>query len=104
MFDSPLKDSIIVLIILLLFFGPKRLPALSRSIGESIKEFRGGIGEARREKKALAEAPADVVPAPAQQSAGAKVAATTQASATDGAAAAAEAAAPEPAGTSSNAH
>jgi sec-independent protein translocase protein TatA len=44
MFASPWKDGLIVLIIVLLFFGPKRLPALSRSIGESIKEFRGGIG------------------------------------------------------------
>jgi sec-independent protein translocase protein TatA len=45
MFASPWKDSLIVLVILLLFFGPKRLPALSRSIGESIKEFKGGIAQ-----------------------------------------------------------
>lgn len=101
MFDSPLKDSIIVLIILLLFFGPKRLPALSRSIGESIKEFRGGVGEARREKKSLKEAPAEAVTTPAQQPEGAQVAAGTQANAADGAAATAEAAAP--AGTPTNA-
>lgn len=43
MFHNPLSDGIVVLLILLLFFGPKRLPALSRSIGESIKEFRGGV-------------------------------------------------------------
>jgi sec-independent protein translocase protein TatA len=43
MFASPWKDGLIVLVIVLLFFGPKRLPALSRSIGESIKEFKGGI-------------------------------------------------------------
>ncbi|MGC9221866.1 MAG: Sec-independent protein translocase subunit TatA/TatB [Solirubrobacteraceae bacterium] len=46
MFDSPFKDSLIVLVILLLFFGPKRLPALSRSIGESVREFRSGIAHA----------------------------------------------------------
>ena len=45
MFASPWKDSLIILVILLLFFGPKRLPALSRSIGESIKEFKGGIAQ-----------------------------------------------------------
>lgn len=45
MFASPWKDTLIVLVILLLFFGPKRLPALSRSIGESIKEFKGGIAQ-----------------------------------------------------------
>lgn len=45
MFASPWKDTLIVLVVLLLFFGPKRLPALSRSIGESIKEFKGGIAQ-----------------------------------------------------------
>ena len=45
MFASPWKDGLIVLVIVLLFFGPKRLPALSRSIGESIKEFKGGIAQ-----------------------------------------------------------
>lgn len=44
MFRNPLSDAIVVLVILLLFFGPKRLPMLSKSIGESIREFRGGIG------------------------------------------------------------
>jgi len=43
MFRNPLVDGIVVLLILLLFFGPKRLPMLSRSIGESIKEFKGGV-------------------------------------------------------------
>jgi sec-independent protein translocase protein TatA len=45
MFASPWKDGLIILVILLLFFGPKRLPALSRAIGESVKEFKGGITE-----------------------------------------------------------
>ena len=49
MFASPWKDGLIVLIIVLLFFGPKRLPALSRSIGESIKEFKGGVSDAKSE-------------------------------------------------------
>lgn len=43
MLASPWKDALVILVIVLLFFGPKRLPALSRSIGESIKEFKGGI-------------------------------------------------------------
>lgn len=46
MFRSPFADGVVVLLVLLLFFGPKRLPMLSRSIGESIKEFKGGIHEA----------------------------------------------------------
>jgi sec-independent protein translocase protein TatA len=51
MFRNPFADGIVVLIILLLFFGPKRLPMLSRSIGESIKEFKGGIGSGESSDK-----------------------------------------------------
>jgi sec-independent protein translocase protein TatA len=51
MFRNPLTDAIVVLVVLLLFFGPKRLPMLSRSIGESIKEFKGGISRASEEKE-----------------------------------------------------
>jgi len=52
MFRSPIADGVIVLVVLLLFFGPKRLPMLSRSIGESIKEFKGGIDHSSEENKA----------------------------------------------------
>jgi sec-independent protein translocase protein TatA len=60
MFASPWKDAVIVLIIVLLFFGPKRLPALSRSIGESVKEFKGGIAHhsGSEEKSELPGSPA----------------------------------------------
>jgi sec-independent protein translocase protein TatA len=43
MFRNPLTDSIVVLVVLLLIFGPKRLPALGRSLGQGIKEFRHSI-------------------------------------------------------------
>src|SRR5215470_13498700 len=49
MFRSPIADGVIVLVVLLLFFGPKRLPMLSRSVGESIKEFKGGIDKDKDE-------------------------------------------------------
>lgn len=52
MFRSPIADGVIVLVVLLLFFGPKRLPMLSRSIGESIKEFKGGIDQSSDKDKA----------------------------------------------------
>ena len=45
MFRNPLADGLIILVLVLLFVGPKRLPMLSRSIGESIKEFKGGVSE-----------------------------------------------------------
>ncbi len=60
---SPWKDVVVVLLIVLLFFGPKRLPALSRSIGESIKEFKGGITHATgSEEKSELESSADAAP------------------------------------------
>jgi TatA/E family protein of Tat protein translocase len=51
MFHNPFADGLIVLVIILLFVGPKRLPMLSRSVGESIKEFKGGVSEHADEKK-----------------------------------------------------
>ncbi len=36
-------ELIIVLIIALIVFGPKRLPELGRSLGRGIREFRGSI-------------------------------------------------------------
>ncbi len=62
MFRSPFADGLVVLVLILLFAGPKRLPMLSRSIGESIKEFRGGIGQSHDEKQQHLDA------APAPQS------------------------------------
>jgi sec-independent protein translocase protein TatA len=44
MFRNPLTDGLVVLVVLLLFFGPKRLPELGRGIGEGIKSFKDGIG------------------------------------------------------------
>lgn len=49
MFSSPFKDGIIVVIILLLFFGPKQLPKLSRSLGQSAKELKTGFSEGVRD-------------------------------------------------------
>jgi sec-independent protein translocase protein TatA len=36
-------ELIIVLVIVLVIFGPKRLPALARSMGSGVKEFRESI-------------------------------------------------------------
>ncbi len=38
-------DLIVILVIALLIFGPKRLPEMGSSIGKSIKEFRKGMSE-----------------------------------------------------------
>ena len=36
-------EIVIVLIIALVVFGPKRLPELGRSMGKGIREFRGTV-------------------------------------------------------------
>ena len=38
-----LPELILIAVILLLLFGAKRLPAVAKSLGESIKEFKKGI-------------------------------------------------------------
>ena len=35
---------IIVLVIALIFLGPKRLPAAGRAVGQGLKEFKNSIG------------------------------------------------------------
>lgn len=43
MFRNPYSDGLIVLVIVLLFFGPKRLPTLGRSLGQGMREFKDSI-------------------------------------------------------------
>ena len=58
---------IVVLVVVLLIFGPKRLPEVGKSLGETIREFRKATTGERKdsvsEAAALPPAPA-VVPAP----------------------------------------
>jgi sec-independent protein translocase protein TatA len=42
-FRSPYADALIVVLVLLLFFGPKRLPALGKSLGTGMREFKDSI-------------------------------------------------------------
>ena len=48
MFDISPIQVIIVLVIALLVFGPKRLPEMGRSIGRGIREFKGSIMDDER--------------------------------------------------------
>lgn len=43
MFDFSPVQIIIVLVIALVVFGPKRLPEMGRSIGRGLREFKGSI-------------------------------------------------------------
>lgn len=48
--DTP--DMIIILAIILLLFGGKKLPQLSRSLGQSMRELRKGLsGDIKEEDK-----------------------------------------------------
>jgi sec-independent protein translocase protein TatA len=43
MFRNPTTDLIILLVIVLLIFGPKRLPGLGKSLGSGLREFKDSI-------------------------------------------------------------
>jgi sec-independent protein translocase protein TatA len=45
MFGLRMPELIVILVVALLIFGPKRLPEMGSSIGKSIKEFRKGMSE-----------------------------------------------------------
>jgi sec-independent protein translocase protein TatA len=53
-------ELIVVLVIALVVVGPKKLPAMGRSLGKGMREFKGSIsGDSRDESPALAAASAD---------------------------------------------
>jgi sec-independent protein translocase protein TatA len=43
MFRNPTTDLIVVLLIVLVIFGPKRLPGLGKQLGQGIREFKDSI-------------------------------------------------------------
>jgi sec-independent protein translocase protein TatA len=52
MFRNPLMDAVIVLVIVLLFVGPKKLPALGKGLGQGMREFKEGItGESKSDEE-----------------------------------------------------
>ena len=42
-------ELIIILLVVLVIFGPKRLPEMGRSLGKAIREFRGAGKEIQEE-------------------------------------------------------
>ena len=62
-------DILIILLVALLIFGPKRLPQMGKSIGGGIREFKDSITghvdkqDAEAEKEAEARQPAQLPPA-----------------------------------------
>lgn len=47
-------EIVIIAGLVLLLFGPRRLPELARSVGRSLTEFRRGVRQAEVEKDASA--------------------------------------------------
>ena len=72
---SPTTDLIIVLVIILLIFGPKRLPGLGKRLGTGMREFKESItgqskdeeAETRPELTAATASPQAATAAPAQR-------------------------------------
>lgn len=60
------QELLIVLLIVLLIFGARKLPDLARSLGASAKEFRRGVSEGSEDnaEAQASEAPAEDKPAP----------------------------------------
>jgi sec-independent protein translocase protein TatA len=99
MFRNPVTDLIVVLVVALLIFGPKRLPMLGRSLGQGLKEFKDSIGGDSKDDE---ERPELNAAAPAQAPTAAPVAAEaprSQAGPPPSPGAAQPQATPEPGGT-----
>ena len=47
-------EILIILIIVLVLFGPKKLPELARAVGKSVREYREGMSERPKKGKKLA--------------------------------------------------
>ena len=56
------QGAIIILIVLLVIFGPKRLPEMGRSLGKGMREFKDSITGKDDEKAELPPSSADDAP------------------------------------------
>ena len=51
MFGLGWQELVIILVIALIIFGPKKLPELGKSLGQAIRGFRDGTTKATEEAK-----------------------------------------------------
>ncbi len=57
-------ELLIILVVVLLIFGPRRLPEMAKGLGQSVREFRKGIRDIKGDFEEGQNEPAN---APAQQ-------------------------------------
>jgi sec-independent protein translocase protein TatA len=62
----------VILVVVLLFFGPKRLPEMAKGIGQSVREFRRGIRGVASEAESAATEAAAAEPSAAQHAGGSR--------------------------------
>jgi sec-independent protein translocase protein TatA len=67
LFNLAGPDLIVILLVVLLFFGSKRLPGLARGMGLAVKEFNKAKDEIERELTRTTNTEMTVQPAPGQQ-------------------------------------
>lgn len=65
--EFSLTHWLIVIAILLIFFGPSRLPGLGKSIGEAIKGFKDGISPDEQKNNQAQSQPPPAPPAQLNQ-------------------------------------
>jgi len=65
MFGLGTPELVVILILVLILFGGKKIPEIMRGIGEGLREFRNASSSAQQEIKRLAEEE----PAPGEDSA-----------------------------------
>ena len=63
-FNLGLPEVIVVLVIALLFLGPKRLPEAGKSLGRGIREFKDGISGNDHEEQTAPPPAAAINPPP----------------------------------------
>jgi sec-independent protein translocase protein TatA len=57
MFGLGSQELLVILVIVMVLFGAKRLPQLARSLGSSLKEFKKGLDSTQAEDRSASAAP-----------------------------------------------
>lgn len=71
MFGIGFQEMLIILVVVLIFFGPKRLPDLAKSLGKGIAEFKKASEEVRKGiEDAVKEESAEEAPKPPEDLSG----------------------------------